>query len=116
MWQTIQIPACRSMSIARLRTTRDQFNGSGIQIWRKLTIQLDQTRVLDLGPMAIAQKQQRSQCICVFSRNSYRTLERYIEAMRQGMQRNGQGAAAQNAMTMALIISMLGALNTDDDD
>ena len=92
-------------------------DGSGVQIWRKLTIQLDQTRVLDLGRMAIAQKKQRCEDMCVFSRNSYRTLERYIEAMRQGMQRSAQGAAsAQNALAMAFMISMLGALNTDDDE
>ena len=87
----------------------------GIQIWRKVTISLDQANVLDLGPIKMVQQRKRSTEICAFSHNSYSILERYIENMRRGMQRAGKGgggANAQNALALAL---MLAALNTDDD-
>ena len=84
----------------------------GIQIWRTVHIAVDQANMLDLGPIKMVQQRKRSTEICAFSRVSYNRLERYVENMRRGMQRTG---GAQNAMAMALMLGMLGALKNDDD-
>ena len=81
------------------------------KICRVLTLQLNQTNVLDMGRVGVVQRQQRTRNICIFSRLAYRKLCTYIDAMRAGVQRSG----ASNALAMAFVIGMMGALSTDDD-
>ena len=93
-------------------------NGN-VKICRVLTLQLNQTNVLDIGPVGMVQLQQRKRSICIFSRSSYETLCAYINAMRAGVQRTCTGMRRSNsssALAMALVIGMLGALSTNDTD
>lgn len=85
-------------------------NGN-IKICRVLKMQLNQTNVMDLGALGVVQQRQRTQNMCIFSRTSYRTLCNYIASMRAGAARTG----ASNALAMAMVIGMLGALSTEDD-
>ena len=58
-----------------------------IKISRVLTVQHDQTSLMELGVLGIVAQRHRSGRVCLFSRRSYGRLNSYIAAMRAGASR-----------------------------